>query len=412
MEDNQEKEPVEETTTEGDEVETTEEVKVTLTKEFKEAIDESVAKVAEAYEKKQKKFRFHGGQEAEAELTEVEKAKEVVTFIKAVTHNDHKSAAEIHNRRAAALGQKAISIAGAAGSDYLVPTVFETDILESFDSYDEVISNSDVKNFNKPGNVFSLNELDTRTVVFYSDEDSTGLTSSQPTYSEPQIAIDDLIGSTDITLDFMEDQEVDIMSDLARQYGEGMAQLLQARLITGNVTKSAVITKGLLVVSGTNDVAIGDSTGGFSSISADDIENAYFSAIAIDHFQNANKTGKWYMSPVTLQKLRANIRTAASGNDILDIFNPVEMQLLGRPVVLSNQFSTPATTVSNPFIVYGDLKRHVKIRRKRGLTMKVNDSGTTAAGRNLNYQLGRELVVSQRIGHQIVLQQGLTRLVT
>lgn len=391
----------------------TTEVSVEITKEMAEKFEEFEAKLDEKIGSIKKSFAFHGTeQESAKELTKAQKAKQAVEFVKAVQGGDVVTARKYSDERANALGwserEKALSDAGSAGSEYLVPTVFETEIRATFDNYDEIIRDADVQTVNRPGYVFNLNELDTRVVAWFTDEDGAGLTASQPTFSEPQIAIADLMGSTDLTLDFMEDTEVDIMSNLSRQYGEQFAQKIQARLINGDVTVSGVVTKGIFNAAGTNEILIANTTSGYSGVTADDIENAYFSAISIDHFQQANKDGSWYMSALTLQKLRANIRAASGDNDTISVFDPARMTLSGRPVVLTNQAPTPATTTSNPFIVYGNLANHLKVRRKAGLTMKLNDMGTSRAGRNLNWQPGRELVVRQRIGHQVVLTEGLT----
>lgn len=400
------------------------EVKVVLTDEITEKIEEMFRKSFEAKEKAEKNFRLHGTENDKVEVTKAQQKAEVADFIRAVARGDREKATEYSDKRAKSLrlneyelidrriATKAISSSGAAGSDYLVPTVFEAEILATFDSYDEIISDADVKSFNRPGNVFNLNELDTRVVVWASDEDSTGMTASQPTYSEPMIGLTDWLGSTTITLDFLEDTEVDIMSDLSRQFGEEMAKKIQARLINGDVTVSGVVTKGVLNTSGLNEVLIANTTGGFATVTANDIENAFFDAISVDHFQRENQNGTWYMNAVTLYNLRKNIRSSSSDRDYLSIFDPVKMTLMGRPLKLTNQFPTPTTTTSDPFVLYGNLRNHLKIRRKRGITMKVNDQGTTRDGRNLNYQLGRELVVSQRIGHQVVLAEGLTVLAT
>jgi HK97 family phage major capsid protein len=400
------------------------EIAVTLTKEVAEKIEEMFQKAIEKRDEAQKQFRFHGSKETELKATKAEKRADAAEFIRAVARGDVNKAVEFSDARLKKLQldrseiidrniyTKAISSGGSAGSEFLVPEVFEADILETFDTYDEIISDADVRDFNRPGNIFNLNELDTRVVVWPSDENATGMTASQPTYSEPQIGLTDWLGSTTITLDFLEDTEVDIMSDLSRQFGEEMAKKIQARLINGDVTVSGVVTKGVLNTPGLNEVLIANTTGGFTTVTANDIENAFFDAISVDHFQRENQNGTWYMNAVTLYNLRKNIRSSSSDRDYLSIFDPVKMTLMGRPLKLTNQFPTPTTTTSDPFVLYGNLRNHLKIRRKRGITMKVNDQGTTRDGRNLNYQLGRELVVSQRIGHQVVLAEGLTVLAT
>lgn len=387
------------------------EVSVTITKELTERIEESVAKAVESSIAARKNLRFHGTADSESKAFAAEEKETAVKFIKDVASGkslyDSEVINKVHTGRS-----KTINGGADANGGFLVPTVFETDIMATFDSYSEIISDADVMTFNRPGRVISLNELTSR-VVGYSGvgEDYAG-TASTPTYSEPQIAIRNYIGATDITEDFMEDTEADIMSDLSRQYGEVMAQLLQADLIDGVVT-SAITASGIFEKgNGATTVSAATTASGYTAVLPQDLENVYFTAIAIDHFQGANKDGKFYVNPAVVQALRANIRTSVSGKDNLSIFDPIGMTILGRPIVMTNQAKTPATTVSDPYALYANLNRHLKIARKRGMTMKINTQGTSLGGRNLNYQLGRELVVSQRIGFQFVLKSGAVHLVT
>jgi HK97 family phage major capsid protein len=384
------------------------EVKIEITEEFAARLDESVAKQFEKYKAEMKKFSFHGGEKNKSKVEEAEDRLKSMEFIKAVATGDNQAAKAVHIERA-----KALNITGNETGGYLVPQIFETDILASFDGYSEIIRDCDVKSFNKPGNIFNLNELDTRVSVFFVDENGAGITSTTPSFTAPQIAIFDMLGSTDLTQDFLEDQENDdIMGNLSKQYGEVMAQKMEERLINGDFTQSGVVTKGLFKVTGTNDVAILATASGYSGIIHKDLVAAYFSAISIAHYQDSNQNGKYYMHGLALEDVYNNLFDNSAGNFFTNPYETALMKINGRPVSITNQAPTPATTVSNPFVLYGNLNKHVKIRRKRGITMKINDQGTTAAGRNLNYQLGRELVVSQRIGFQIVEKSGLTRLVT
>lgn len=385
------------------------EVSVKLTPEIEEAISKQVKAIEAKLVEKQKAFKFHGGAKSEAEAAETEEKLKSLHFVNAILEGDRAKAIELGGGAERA---KALNISNNGTGGFLVPTIFETDILGKFDSYSEIIADADVQTWNKPGNIFKFNELSTRVNVFYVDENGTGLTSSTPTYTEPSLAIADLLGSTTLTLDFLEDTEVDTMGDLARQYGEGMANKLQARLINGDVTVSGVVTKGIFNVAGTNALRVTATAAGYTGILPSDLEAMYFSAISIDHFQEANKDGKFYMHPQTLAAMRKNVRNNTAVKDYISVFDPIQMTVMGRPIVMTNQAPIPTTTTSNPFVVYGNLKNHLVVRRKRGLTMKVNDSGTAADGRNLNYQNGRELVVSQRIGHQVVLAGGLTTLTT
>lgn len=388
------------------------EASVTITPELVAKIEDSVKKAVSDLKEAKKDFVFHGSKSSEVEFKKAEAKELAVKFVKDIAQgrdfNTSESIKTVHETR-----MKGINGGVDANGGFLVPEVFETDIFATFDNYNEILQDANIVTFNRPGRVFNLNELSTRVTAYFTDENSTGVTGSTPTFTEPQIAIYDVLGACDITEDFMEDTEADIMSNLALQFGEAHAQKIQSRLIDETVTVSGVVMKGIFTKgNGATTVTQATTASGYTAIKAGDIENLYFNAIAIDNFQAANKNGKFYMDPLTLKALRDNIRAAATENDYLTIFNTAEMTLLGRPVVLTNQAPTPATTVSDPYVLYADLSKHLQIRRKRGLTMKINTQGTSLSGRNLNYQLGRELVVTQRIGHCLTLTRGMVHLVT
>src|SRR5690606_34439806 len=105
-------------------------------------------------------FRFHGSKETELKATKAEKRADAAEFIRAVARGDVNKAVEFSDARLKKLQldrseiidrniyTKAISSGGSAGSEFLVPEVFEVDILETFDTYDEIISDADVRDFN------------------------------------------------------------------------------------------------------------------------------------------------------------------------------------------------------------------------------------------------------------------------
>lgn len=403
------------TTNESEETkveETTQEVKFTITPEFEEKVEEGVAKALEAREAARKQVYFHGTQESQAELDSKEKSAEAYEFLRDAAKGMDARTSEVI-KRVHSSREKAITGGVDANGGFLVPEVFETDIRASFDSYSELISDSNVINVNKPGRIFNLNELVTRVSTFRTSEDSwAGLTASTPTFSEPQIGIDGYGGAVTIFDNFIEDAELDIMPNLARQFGESLARNFQTTLATRIVTASGVVSRGIFVAgNGMTTVSQATTSSGYTAVGAQDIENMYFTAINVDHYQDANKEGKFYMSPLAYRSLRANVRQA-NDQDYLSLFDPVAMTFLGRPIVLLNLAPTPATTVSNPYIVYGNLSRIVNVVRKRGMTMKINTQGTSLDGVNLNYQLGRELVVSERIGHQLTEVASGVQLVT
>ena len=387
---------------------------IPLTEELMAKITETATKAVEESLKAKKEFTFHGTEAKGVKSTKADEKAEAVTWLRDValgkSVNNSEIISKIQTERTKAISGSTDAIGG-----YLVPNAFETSILSAFDSYDEIIKDAEVITFNRPGRVLDLNELTSKVTVYRASQDAyAGLTASTPTFSEPQIGLDNYIGSTTIYGDFLEDTEADIMSNLSQQFGERMAYELQAVLISGTVTASGVTSKGIFVkTNGATTVSQATTASGYTAVSASDIEKLFFNAISIAGFQKSNKNGKFYMHPLVLQAIRTNIRNSSSNNDYLSVFDGAEPTIMGRPIVMTNQAPIPTTTVSNPYVVFGDLKTHLKIARKRGITMQLNTQGTSAEGVNLNTTPGsRELVVSQRIGFQLSLVSGLTHLVT
>lgn len=393
------------------------ESKVTITKELVDLIEESTAKAIESSMKAKKELNFHGTKSAEVKSKQADKKVELNNYVKSLMihrESDEFTSAQKTIRQAHEDRFKAIGGDTDATGGYLVPTVFETDIIATFDTYDEVVSQFNIQNFNRPGRVFNLNELSTRVQVYRGvGENYAGATASTPTWTEPQIAIDNYIGTTTIKEDFLEDTEVDIMTNLRQQFGEAFNQKLQDTMINSTITVSGVVSKGIFVAGNGATTFSAITATGYTAVTPADLEKLYFQAISQDHFQNANKNGVYVMHPLVMQALRSNIRAAGTENDYISLFDGNEPSILGRPIIYTNQAPLPATTTgTNPYVLYGRLDNVVQVRRKRGLTMKINDSGTTLDGRNLNYALGRELVLTMRIGAQLTETSSMVHLIT
>lgn len=384
------------------------ETKLSITAETQEKLEEMAQRAVEKAEQKRKELTFHGTEQSEKEYSQAEKRAKAAQFLHTAASGSFDELKQLNSE----INQKAVNVSDDSTGGFLVPDVFESEVQATFDSYNEIISDADVQNFNRPGNTFKLNELDTRMDFYFTGEDSSGVTASTPTFTEPQIAIYKVLGTADITEDFMEDNETDILSLLSSIAGEGMAKKIQPRLLNDIVTESGVTLYGVGSKGNGATTVTMSASGGYTNITADDTRRAYFQAINLDHFQDANKDGKFYMNPLVMQEILEDVAANAGGQYSYSPFAAPAERLAGRPVVLTNQAGTPTTTTSEVVALYGNLNRHLKIRRKRGMTMKVNTSGTSLGGRNLNYQEGRELVFTQRIGHQTVLRDGLVHLVT
>jgi len=71
-----------------------------------------------------------------------------------------------------------------------------------------------------------------------------------------------------------------------------------------------------------------------------------------------------------------------------------------------------STATATKFVVYGDLSKHLIIGDRRALRMKINTSGTSAEGINLNSYDGSELVLTKRTAQVIANPTGIVTLAT
>ena len=304
---------------------------------------------------------------------------------------------------------------GAEGG-FLVPIEFETRIFQAMDEYNEIAQDAD--SVTMSSNTRRLNELTGRPTAFKVDELGV-ITESQTTYGEPILTAEKYAGSVTFSEEVIEDAELDIVNNAADALGRSIAELLQQNHITSAVSGS----EGLLVASGVTTV--GQVTaGGAGTLSWDDLmnmENALFLAAGTNPAQVSKRErerGMFYMSSTAWNSL---VQSKAVGNGqyfyppMTGMPNNVQpgayMTPWGRPVRILNEMPSPVAS-GTKYVIFSQLSEHFVLGRRRDLRMKINTSGISQSGVNLNIQDARELVATTRIAQVTVNAPGIVTLVS
>lgn len=364
--------------------------------EIAEIVNETVAKYYQNQQIREKRFNLSGSAEDAAKVVEGKKWGSTVKFLNAFVQGDTQTLHTLHGTRVKALNETT----GTAGG-FLVPEEFETQVLMYMDEYSDIRRNATVLPMNT--DVKRLNALTAKVSVAYTDE-LASITASQSTFGEPVLTARKLAGITTMSEELLEDSEIALVDNLARQFAERMAQKEQSEFVSGVVSGS----EGLLTVSGVTNVTMSGST--FASITWDNLADMEAALFAINKVEARN--AKFYMSMTAYNALR-KLKTSSGG----DYFNMPAVPSQANPatawgheIVVLNEFPT-ATATATKFVVFADLKQHAFIGDRRGLRMTTHSEGTVD-GINLIQQDAQALKVTKRTAFTTALQNGIITLST
>jgi len=369
-------------------------VKISITKE---ELADAVAKAVEGERKYAKKFAFTGSASDEKSAKKAETALKLVKFVNAVSRNDRNTINEIVGDRA-----KAMNETTSADGGYLVPIEFEKGVMAMMSDYNELRRYARVVQMTS--NVMKLNTLVSKVSVAKVGE-LAAITASWPTYGEPVLTAEKYAGSTTLSSEIEEDAETDVIANLQMQFAEQFAYAEQNSLVNSSVAGSV----GLLKHSGVTPISLITGTT-FSKLTFDDLSAMQKALFAVNKTEAQN--GVFVMSFTAYDILRT-LKSSGSGDYLLPSV-PTEdapARIWGRPVVVINEMPT-STATATKFVVYGDLSKHLIIGDRRALRMKINTSGTSAEGINLNSYDGSELVLTKRTAQVIANPTGIVTLAT
>jgi len=394
-----------------------------LTKsDFKELVEELVAKQAEHVKSREKKFELTGSKSAELELFETKKRSKMVDFFNAMARRDKGELAKISEDRRAKefrtilnsnatieekqLMAKALNEGTGSAGGYLVPEEFEREVLRLMNDYSAI--RQDATKVTMTTDVRRLNDLITNPTVRQPGELGV-ITGSQPVFAEPVLTAIKYIGTSGWSTEVAEDEENNLIRAVQEAYAEEFAQAEEVNFVESAVSGS----QGLLTVSGvTSTDLISGST--FASITWDDLA-AMQSKMAQDVSNVSAQKGTFYMSPYVYNILRTQKTT-----DNAYILPPVPTldapaMAWGHPIKLVQSFPS-STATGTKFVVFTELKKTGYIGDRTGMTVKIFDTGTyidsDGSEVNLLSQDAEAIRIRKRTAWCTRLQTGIVTLAT
>jgi len=311
-----------------------------------------------------------------------------------------KSLKKMHESRAKALNEGT----GSAGG-YLVPEEFERTIERLMNDYSVIRQNA--TRIPMSTDVKRLNSLTGNPTVHIVGELTT-ITGSQNTFAEPVLTAKKYACITDWSNEVFEDSEVSLIQQIQETIAEEMAQAEENEFINGTTSGS----EGLMVVSGvTGNSLISGTT--FVNIIFDDLSAMI---VSLENVSNvSNRSAAFYMSPYVYGQLR--IKKGTDNHYILPPVPSSDMpaSAFGKPIYTC--LSMPSSTATGTkFVFYTDLRKTAVIGDRRGMTVKVFDSGSVTESdgttRNLITQDAEALRVTKRTAFCTRLQTGIVTLAT
>jgi HK97 family phage major capsid protein len=384
-------------------------VDIPLTSDLINVIDEAYKKGLENSAKFAKKANFSGKAVDAAKAEVAEKMSKTGQFFKHLSEGNKEKAIEVSK---SAWGSRYGKTLNTSDDSAIVPTEFATDLIKNMESYSQLRQNAKVRTMN--AGVVKLNELDTKVTVSVPGE-NTGLTASEPTFTERTITARGYIGGTNWTYELEQDSEINVLAELREEFAEAFAREEQYFFLNSAVAGS----EGLLQVTGTNNYDLGGSTTSgsvdFTDMTAGDIENAFaaLKTLGMSRAMNA----KLYLSPDILAAVSARVTASVGYQEMAKIGyeNGRITRVAGLEVVeigdtdgagnnMLPQLSD--TAVSTKFAFIADLSKTLVIGDRLGVEFEVINAGTFNSV-NLNETGGRMLRGIKRTGHAVTLPENI-----
>jgi len=363
--------------------------------ELKSIVEEMSVKIAEAKERREKKFNLSNEEKA------IKDAEKTVKFFKALVDGDKATLKEIAQERVS--GNKALGEATGSEGGYLVPAEFEAKVYAFNSGYTQIKDNSLVIPMNSLTK--ELNSLTTEPIGYKTSEKSQ-ITASDPAFAEPVLTAQKYGAITAFSEELGEDSEVPFMDLLAQRISRALNKVEQYNFVDDTTSGS----EGLRQVPGSTVRALITGTG-FANVQWDDLANMLNDLRTIDIDEADDPDTKYYMAPIVWNYLlQTKASTAGTYMNATGAQGEPIRRAWGKEVVLCPHM--PSTTATGTkFVLLGNLKKHFVIGERRGLKVKLLEEGTVGSD-NLGEKDMMALRVTRRTAHVAVLPTGLVWLKT
>lgn len=363
--------------------------------ELKSIVEEMSTKIAEAKERREKKFNLSADEKA------IKGAENTVKFFKALIDGDKATLKEMAQERIS--GNKSLGEATGSEGGYLVPAEFEAKVYAFNSGYNQIRSNALVIPMSSMTK--ELNSLITEPIGYKTSEKAQ-ITASDPAFAEPVLTAQKYGAITPFSEELDEDAEIPFQDLLSQRIARALSKVEQYNFVD-DTTSGA---EGLRQVSGSTVRALITGTT-FASVQWDDLANMLNDLRTIDIDEADDPDTKYYMAPITWNYLlQTKASTAGTYLNATGAQGEPIRRAWGKEVVLCSHL--PSTTATGTkFVLLGNLKKHFVIGERRGLKVKLLEEGTVGSD-NLGEKDMMALRVTRRTAHVCVLPTGLVWLKT
>lgn len=387
---------------------TTDQMQKTLDKFKGQLLDDVVNKANEVYERRAKEFRLHPTQETAEKAEKAKGFEKTAKFLQALGNRDKVQLKQIEQDRITS--EKYMTEGTDADGGYLVPTEFENEIIRFQNKYS--ILRQEFRVMTQKTDKKELNSLTTGVTAYIKGEGVAQTTTTKPTYAAPTLIPKRYIALAGWSSELAEDSvEANLVDELTREMARAINKLEEGEFIDGTTSGS----EGILQVSGITSLVLGTGDLAFSDVTLDDFANLHSKVYAVA--EEDTEDGKFLISMDFYNVLR-QLKASTSGNYFFPDVPTKEApaKLWGKPIIIDNRMPVDlGDNASTKIAAFSNWKRHAIIGDRRGIRVKIFDSGTIDTGGssiNLIEAESEAIRVSKRTSFTTALQSGIGVMVT
>lgn len=243
--------------------------------------------------------------------------------------------------------QKALAIGDGTGAGYLAPKVIGDELIKLLVQYSPIRAYATVKSIG--GRSITYPRRTGSIAASWVSETGTR-TPSDASFEQIELTPGELIASTVVSNQLLEDNQYDLEAELLSEYAEQFGVSEGAAFVSGNGTNKPF---GLLSNTSIRQVITGDATKLYATgKTIVDTILALFHGLPQVHAQN----GAWLMNRNTIASLRGTYDSLGRPMLIEGLINGPAVTILGRPVV--EAMDMPDIAANATPILFGDLKAY------------------------------------------------------
>lgn len=248
----------------------------------------------------------------------------------------------------------ALQIGTDSEGGYVVPTEFDTNLVESLQDINEIRSLVNVISTGSDRNIPTESSLGTAT---WTAEEAT-IAESAPAFGQVVMGSHKLVALVKVSEELLEDAFFDIFAYLGRNFGKRFGIAEESAFVNGDGSGKPT---GIVVGSG-----LGVTAAGVAAITADELIDLYHS---LGRPYRGNAT--FMMNDATVKMIRKlkDSNGVALWQPGLQAGQPD--MLLGRPLVTSS--AMPVATTGLKSVVFGDLSCYTVVDRTGSVMQRLNE---------------------------------------